>query len=190
MERMTLTGILKNLGSVVDVRKTEQRQPPLEGVWDPAKLSRPSRLPPLLSSLQRLIKNINNYEHINTENTISQRVNKFTMARRRYTSYVAPQSDSSDAEDHIFVGSKDEIQAGVRKRVGDIRFWPEDRENRRERPRVNACASKSDHNTRIENPTPASVHSKAKRRHTTTPRQILSHIESKPSYMLPLSAVH
>jgi hypothetical protein len=46
----------------------------------------------------------------------------FIMARRRYTSYVAPQSDSSDAEDHIFVGKEDKIKEGVRKRVGDINF--------------------------------------------------------------------
>jgi hypothetical protein len=114
------------------------------------------------------------------------------MARRRYTSYIAPQSDSSDAEDHIFVSGKDVSEGGVRKRVGDIRFWLEDRENR-QRPEVNAPASKIRHNRRIQHSPPAPrtvTNSKPKRRNTTTPRRILSHIESKLSYMVSLSAVH
>jgi hypothetical protein len=147
----------------------------------PCQVVASSRLPPPVEST-KTDKSINNHKLLITEKSPSQGVNVFTMARRRYTSYVAPQSDSSDAEDHIFVGSKDVTQGRVRKRVGDIRFWLEDRENRRERPRVNACASKSDHNTRIENLTPAasvrSASPKHKRRHTTTPRRILSHIES------------
>ncbi|CAD0018753.1 unnamed protein product [Aureobasidium pullulans] len=105
------------------------------------------------------------------------------MARRRYTSYIQrPDSDDSDAEEHIFVGGKPSVDGGVRKRVGDIRFWLEDRENRRakgERHQVNASASKSDHNKDAQNSTLAKTTTtlKPKRRNTTTPRRVLSHVE-------------
>ncbi|TIA64800.1 hypothetical protein D6C77_01186 [Aureobasidium pullulans] len=105
------------------------------------------------------------------------------MARRRYTSYIQrPDSDDSDAEEHIFVGGKPSVDGGVRKRVGDIRFWLEDRENRRaqgERHQVNASASESDHNKDAQNSTLAKTTTtlKPKRRNTTTPRRILSHVE-------------
>jgi hypothetical protein len=60
------------------------------------------------------------------------------MARERYSSYVQRAQSDSDAEEHIFVGGKDAtnraVNGGVRKRVGHISFWLEDRENRRERP--------------------------------------------------------
>ena len=114
------------------------------------------------------------------------------MARERYSSYVqrAPQSDS-DAEEHIFVGGKDAANGGVRKRVGDIRFWLEDRENRRKRAEVNARTAKSDQNTRSQNSSPPkALKAKSKRRHTTTPRRILSHIESKQSYVCSAPAIH
>lgn len=77
---------------------------------------------------------------------------------------------------------------GVRKRVGDIRFWLEDRENRRtERERLEASAftTKMHHN----NFTPAKATTTLRpKRKTTTPRRILSHIESKRSYIISLSA--
>jgi hypothetical protein len=88
----------------------------------PCQVVASSRLPPPVSSLQRLTKSINNQKLFNTRGSLSQGASVFIMARRRYTSYVAPQSDSSDAEDHIFVGKEDKIKGGVRKRVGDINF--------------------------------------------------------------------
>lgn len=117
------------------------------------------------------------------------------MARRRYTSYIQrPDSDDSDAEEHIFVGGKLSVDGGVRKRVGDIRFWLEDRENRRakeERHRVNASASESDHNKDAQNSTLAKTTTtlKPKRRNTTTCRRILSHVESKAILELCLAAL-
>ncbi|KAH0366937.1 hypothetical protein KCU65_g4926, partial [Aureobasidium melanogenum] len=98
------------------------------------------------------------------------------MVRRRYT-YDAPraQSPDSDMEDHIFVGGKPSTE--VRKRVGDIRFWLEDRENRRtkgERSEASAFTTSTHHNNSASGKAPTALRAK---RNTTTPRRILSHIE-------------
>lgn len=78
------------------------------------------------------------------------------MARERYSSYVQRAQSDSEAEEHIFVGGKDAANGGVRKRVGDIRFWLEDRERRRQRPGVNAPTPKSENNKRRIQNSPSS----------------------------------
>lgn len=89
-------------------------------------------------------------------------------------------------EDQMFVGGKPTTE--VRKRVGDIRFWLEDRENRRakaERQQVNAFTEANHVNFTSAK---ATTTLRPKRK-TTTPRRILSHIESKGSYIISLSAL-
>ncbi|KAH0268799.1 hypothetical protein KCU91_g9143, partial [Aureobasidium melanogenum] len=78
-------------------------------------------------------------------------------------------------DEHIFVGGKPSTE--VRKRVGDIRFWLEDRENRRtkkERMEVSAFTTSTHHNNSAPGKAPTALRAK---RNTTTPRRILSHIE-------------
>ncbi|KAG9759526.1 hypothetical protein KCU73_g3347, partial [Aureobasidium melanogenum] len=99
------------------------------------------------------------------------------MVRRRYTYDVqtAQSSDSEEMEEHIFVGGKPSKE--IRKRVGDIRFWLEDREKRRtkgEHGETSAFTTSAHH----ENSAPVRATTTPRpKRNTTTPRRILSHIE-------------
>lgn len=110
------------------------------------------------------------------------------MVRRMHTYHVSrAESSDSDMEDHIFVSGKS--PTGVRKRVGDIRFWLEDRENRRmERERLEASAftTKVHHN---KSTLARAITTLRPERKTITPRRILSHIESKRRYTVSLSAL-
>jgi hypothetical protein len=110
------------------------------------------------------------------------------MVRRRYTYDVqrAQSSDSEEMEEHISVGGKPSKE--IRKRVGDIRFWLEDREKRRikgEHGETSAFTTSAHH----ENSAPVRATTTPRpKRNTTTPRRILSHIESKLSCINGMSA--
>ncbi|KAH0194533.1 hypothetical protein KCU70_g445, partial [Aureobasidium melanogenum] len=117
-------------------------------------------------------------------------LNQLTMVRRRYTYDVqrAQSSDSEEMEEHIFVGGKP--SKGIRKRVGDIRFWLEDREKRRtkgEHGETSAFTTSAHH----ENSAPVRATTTPRpKRNTTTPRRILSHIESKLSCINATAETH
>lgn len=90
-------------------------------------------------------------------------------------------------DEHIFVGGQPSTE--VRKRVGDIRFWLEDRENRlkkKERMEASAFTTSTHHNNSAPGKAPTAPRAK---RNTTTPRRILSHVESKLSCLVRLSAL-
>lgn len=117
-------------------------------------------------------------------------VNQLTMVRRWYTYDVqraqsSQSSDSEEMEEYIFVGGKPSKE--IRKRVGDIRFWLEDREKRRTKGEHGETSAFT--TTHHENSAPVRATTTPRpKRNTTTPRRILSHIESKLSCIIGLSA--